>query len=81
MPNDKITIQTPIGALSAELHTDPDHPGLTIYWGERQIAVVEQAAVHDQRKPQEVPRVMVWGGADETHTHEIWISKPPKQSK
>lgn len=51
-----IKTETPIGTLSAELSTDPDYPGLTIYWNGRQIAVVEPA--------QSMIRVMVWD-ADE----------------
>lgn len=47
-----IKTDTPMGPLSAELSTDPDYPGLTIYWNGRQIAVIEPA------KP--VMRVMVW---------------------
>lgn len=39
-----IRIQTAGGLLRAETHSDPNFPGLTIYWGDRQIAVIEYAA-------------------------------------
>jgi len=52
-----IKAKTPMGTLSAELSTDPDYPGLTIYWNARQIAVVEPA--------KSVIRVMVWDNDEE----------------
>ena len=38
-----VKIETKIGELSCEVHTDPAYPGLTIMWNGRQIAVFEQS--------------------------------------
>ena len=37
----EFTINTPAGAIRVEEWTDPDYPGITVYRGEDQLAVVE----------------------------------------
>ena len=49
---ESVEVQTSLGTLRAEVHADPAYPGLTIYWGNRQIAIVESAAP--------MMRVYVW---------------------
>lgn len=51
-PKASVKVETELGVLTCEAHTDPSYPGLTVYWNGRQIAVIEAA------KP--VMRVMVW---------------------
>jgi len=61
-----IKAKTPLGTLSAELSTDPDYPGLTIYWNARQIAVVEPH--------QTVIRVMVWDNDEDDPSTTVTVS-------
>jgi len=37
-----VHVSTPRGELSCEVHSDPNYPGLTVFWNGRQIAVIEE---------------------------------------
>jgi hypothetical protein len=51
-PEVSVAIQTALGKLKCGANNDPKCPRLMVYWGERQIAVIEAASP--------VVRIMVW---------------------
>lgn len=49
-----VEVDTRLGKISCEVCEDPNYPGLTVYWGGRQIAVIEPATEGS------IMRIMAW---------------------
>jgi hypothetical protein len=58
-----VEVSTAIGKLSCEAVNFSEYPGLTVYWGGRQIAVIEPQG--------DGIRVLVWQTDDDDPDHVI----------